>query len=193
MKYISIVISILLLSACSQFKVSDSNDPGLQKITPSAIVLNLKEKNEQELMQYFKTLKAPTFTQFVGPFKGTLLDSGNIYHNVRNKIATYNFYSGDWEGKRFFLTSEAHGYGYNMFGKINRRLKYPFNTKMSMSEFDGKPVLRMDYVPYPHILGKLKAYDEIREIDSNNYLLVSHFNGGILRFGPPLIIHLQRM
>jgi hypothetical protein len=187
-----ITLCIFILSACT-YNPASINDPGLKYVTPHSSVSLLKKYDSAQLQNYFSTLSAPSFRNFTGPFKGTTLGNEKFLTALRNTIITFNPFTGDWEGKIFFSTSSTKGFGYNMFGKQTRRLKIGFNTSMAASVFDNKPVLRMDYASYPNILGLVDAFDEIRQIDSNNFLLIAHTMSPLLKYNLPMYIHLQRI
>ncbi len=124
------------------------------------------------VMELFKALPAPAFTEMHGEYRANLTDHGSLLKNLQAQfVMQTSFFDGVWLCKSFEPLSETEGHGYNSFRKSGRIVrKYPMKTAIVSSRFDGKPVFQLDYTAYKSLLGFINMVDEIRKINDNLYL-----------------------
>lgn len=153
----------------------------------------LKSYNFDELIALFKTLPPGNIQKLQGEVLGTTLATQNKWGDFLTWISTHSIYPGIWFGKGFIAdnNSPISGKGYNRFkrfGKEKRNMR--FVTRQDVSAVDGKPVMMMDYKPVGNALGWIKALDEIRQLDENNYLLCGYWFWPLLGRSQFLMYHI---
>ncbi len=140
----------------------------------------LKAYDFKQLITLYKTLPAAKIDVLQGEVLGTILATPNKLGDVISWISTHLPFPGTWFGKGFHAEekgkSNVLGKGYNrfrFFGKEMRSMR--FITRPDISAVDGNPVMMMDYKPMGNALGWIKALDEVRQLDNNNYLLCGYW------------------
>jgi hypothetical protein len=140
----------------------------------------LKLCNFKQLIGLYKTLPAADISKLQGEVVGTIMATPNKLGDVISWISTHLPFPGNWFGKGYYADqqgkSSISGIGYNrfrFFGKEIRSMR--FVTRQDVSAVDGKPVMMMDYKPVGNALGWIKALDEVRQLDENNYLLCGYW------------------
>ena len=155
----------------------------------------LKALNFEQLIQLFKTLPPADIQKLQGEVAGTILPATNTWGDILSWLSTHTPFPGNWVGKGFKANipknGKANGKGYNRFlilGMENRSMR--FVTSIQASAVDGKPVLMMDYKPVNNFLGWIKALDEVRQLDENNYLLCGYWFWPILGRSQFMMYHI---
>ena len=112
---------------------------------------DLTDMTQEELLEYFKTLEAPTIEEMDGEYHTTKLG----YHGIRDylewRLTCDNpLMNSEWLGKAFHPTGDGMGRGYNLFRKLGGKLTqvYPMRTVIGPSRYDGKPVYTLVYSAY---------------------------------------------
>ena len=96
----------------------------------------------EEIIELWKTLPAPEFTELQGEYEGhvPLVGADEAFiQQINETMKNENGPDGLWIGKAFNATSDDKGEGYNHWRKAEtngiRRMRY--RTGMEMSEIDG--------------------------------------------------------
>ena len=91
---------------------------------------------------------------------------------------------GRWLGKRFYAGA-VHG-GDNRFARVGHQC--PFEARISVSRYDGKPALVLDYAPGGSFLWGtvLGMRDELREVAPGVWLGLGSMaaSGGVANSAP---------
>jgi hypothetical protein len=138
----------------------------------------LRRIGTKQLIELFKTLKAPDLREMNGEYQGHYF--GADWHPVSDILwhagANWNVFSGKWQGKSFQPVSDTTGYGFNnmkKFGMIVRR--WPMRTSIGHSRYDGKAVYALNYRHYYSTAGIVSMQDEIRKVQEGLFLGVGHW------------------
>ncbi len=96
----------------------------------------------EEIIELWKTLPAPEFTELQGEYEGhvPLVGADEAFiQQINETMKNENGPDGLWIGKAFNATSDDKGEGYNHWRKAEtngiRRMRY--RTGMEISEIDG--------------------------------------------------------
>ncbi len=141
---------------------------------------DLMDLTLEELMEFYKTLEAPTMEEFQGEFHTTKLG----HHSRRDywewRLTCDNpLINPEWIGKGFRVTGENEGRGYNLFRKTNGKLyqRYPMYTTIAPSRYDGKPSFTLIYQAFPTLTAAVQMVDEVRKVCDGTYLLIGTYRG----------------
>ena len=119
---------------------------------------DLTDMTQEELLEYFKTLEAPTIEEMDGEYHTTKLG----YHGIRDYL--------EWR-----LTCDNP-----LFRKLGGKLTqvYPMRTVIGPSRYDGKPVYTLVYSAFPFTgTWLVQMVDELRKVGDNTYLLIGTYRG----------------
>ena len=142
---------------------------------------DLTDMIQEELLEYFKTLEAPTIEEMDGEYHTTKLG----YHGIRDylewRLTCDNpLMNSEWLGKAFHPTGDGMGRGYNLFRKLGGKLTqvYPMRTVIGPSRYDGKPVYTLVYSAFPFTgTWLVQMVDELRKVGDGTYLLIGTYRG----------------
>ena len=126
-----------------------------------------------ELLALYAELEAPDTAEMQGEYAATLLAQLHPLIALLGRWSIYNpLYPGYWLAKGFAPTdSPNRGRGYNLFRYRNRMVtRWPMQTLVHPSRFDGKPAYQLVYPAYQSIVGRLHMIDELRRVDEGLYL-----------------------
>lgn len=137
-----------------------------------------------ELFSLYSELEAPALDEMNGEYSATLLPQLHPLIELLGRWSIFNpLYPGYWFAKGFspdgqeggqddsHAKDQRTGNGYNLFRHRNRIVtRWPMQTLIHPSRFDGKPAYQLVYPAYRSIVGRLNMIDEIRRIDEGLYL-----------------------
>ncbi len=141
-------------------------------------VPDLMDYTQEELMELFKTLPAPSLEEMQGEFHSTKLGHHSIRDWFEWHITCDNFIlNPEWIGKAFHKVDDEHGVGYNLFRDINGKLyfRYPMYTMIAPSRYDAKPAYTLIYKAYYHLCAGTQMVDECRKLADGAYLLIGTY------------------
>ena len=152
---------------------------------------DLTDMTQEELLEYFKTLEAPTIEEMDGEYHTTKLG----YHGIRDylewRLTCDNpLMNSEWLGKAFHPTGDGMGRGYNLFRKLGGKLTqvYPMRTLIGPSRYDGKPVYTLVYSAFPFTgTWLVQMVDELRKVGDGTYLLIE--DGQTFLYGKAYCLH----
>ncbi len=125
-----------------------------------------------QVMEIFSSLPAPKVSEMNGEYKANLMDQGGFLTNLSsNLLIGTPIFDGIWLCKCFTPESASQGWGYNSFrkfGKVER--KFPMETSIVKSRFDGKDAFQLYYPAFKSMLGKMQMVDEVRKVNDSLYL-----------------------
>ena len=141
-------------------------------------VPDLTDHTQEELMELFKTLEAPTMDEMQGEFHSTKLGYHSLRDYIEWRVSCDNpLMGGDWVGKGWTKTSDTEGRGYNLFrlpgGKLKRM--YPMYTCIAPSRYDGKPAFTLVYRAFLSGTAIVGMVDELRKVGDGTYLLIGTY------------------
>lgn len=141
-------------------------------------VHDLMDYSQEELMELFKTLPAPTMEEMQGEFHSTKLS----HHSVRDYLGWHlscdnPLMNPEWVGKAFRMENDKEGRGYNLFRKVNGQLytKYPMYTCIAPSRYDNKPAFTLVYKAFYTLTAVTQMVDECRKVADGVYLLIGTY------------------
>lgn len=141
-------------------------------------VPDLTDHTQEELMELFKTLEAPTMDEMQGEFHSTKLGYHSLRDYIEWRVSCDNpLMGGDWVGKAWTKTSDTEGRGYNLFRLPGGRLKckYPMYTCIAPSRYDGKPAFTLVYRAFLSGTAIVGMVDELRKVGDGTYLLIGTY------------------
>ncbi len=135
-------------------------------------VEKLQELRLEQVMELFRSLSAPPFTEMNGEYASHSLQQGlKLKHFLLDLWLDDPFNYGHWLGKAFSPQGQETGQGYNFFrkyGRVYRKLRMA--TRIAPSRFDGRDVFLLDYSAF-FTQGKLMMMkDEVRKVQEGLYL-----------------------
>lgn len=141
---------------------------------------NLMDLTQEQLMEVFKTLEAPSLDEFQGEFHSTKL-SHHSYRDYWEWHLTCDnpLLNPEWVGKAFRKIDDEHGTGYNLFRHCNGKLYQdgPMYTTIAPSRYDGKPSFTLIYGAYKSMITFTQMVDEVRKVCDGTYLLIGTYRG----------------
>ena len=132
----------------------------------------LPEMTGDELMELFKTLKAPALSEMQGEYTASLLRQPSLFATIAGKVSVSNpILPGRWLCKSFRPVDEKTGRGYNTFNHLGRVVqRFPMQTLIAPSRYDGKPAYQLVYRAYESLCGDIHMVDEVRRLSRTAYL-----------------------
>jgi hypothetical protein len=130
----------------------------------------LRQYSTAELLQLFSKLEAPTIREMNGEYTASLLAQPSWLATKLGQMALNNP-MGSWLCKAFRPLDTDSGRGYNSFrqrGKVVQR--YPMQTMMAPSRFDGRPAFQLVYRHFHSLCGDINMVDEVRRVAPGLYL-----------------------
>jgi hypothetical protein len=126
----------------------------------------------KQLMTLFAELPAPTLEEMDGEFAAELLAQPSMAAYLLGQFTVGNpFMPGRWLCKAFQPTSADRGLGYNRFDQLGRSVqRYPMQTLLAPSRYDGKPAYTLVYAAFKSICGAIHMVDEVRRVRQGLYL-----------------------
>lgn len=123
-----------------------------------------------ELLQLFGALPAPALAELNGEYRARLLRQPTLLARLGGRLAVSNPLA-PWRCKAFRPVSEQEGRGYNTFECFGRILqRFPMQTLIAPSRFDGKPAYQLVYRRYHSLCGVIHMVDEVRHLAPGRYL-----------------------
>lgn len=130
----------------------------------------LRQYSTAELLQLFSTLEAPAISEMDGEYAACLLAQPGWMANRLGQMAVNNPL-GSWLCKAFRPLDADNGRGYNSFRQRGRVIqRYPMQTLMAPSRFDGSPAYQLVYRPFHSLCGDINMVDEVRRVAPGLYL-----------------------
>lgn len=132
----------------------------------------LQGMRADELVELFKTLKAPTLAEMHGEYTATLLRQPSLFATVAGQLSVSNpILPGRWLCKSFRPVDEKTGRGYNTFDQLGRVVqRFPMQTLIAPSRYDGKPAYQLVYRAYRSLCGDIHMVDEVRRLSKTAHL-----------------------
>jgi hypothetical protein len=133
---------------------------------------DLRSMKAKELMALFETLKAPDISEMKGEYSASMLPQVLPIFPIINALALYNpLLFGRWLCKAFRPVDAKNGRGYNTFRHFGKTVqRFPMNTFIAPSRYDGKPAFQLVYRAYRSSCGFIHMVDEVRMVRENVYL-----------------------
>jgi len=132
----------------------------------------LSRMNSEVLLSLFRTLEAPPHEEMNGEYAARLLQQTSSTRGALGQIAVNNpLLPGRWLCKAFRPVTENRGRGYNLFHHFGRPVqRYPMQTMIALSRYDGKPAFQLVYRAYHSFCGVIHMVDEVRYLEQGVYL-----------------------
>jgi hypothetical protein len=126
----------------------------------------------KQLMVLFAELPAPTLEEMDGEYAAELLAQPSMAAQLLGQLSVDNpVLLGRWMCKAFQPTSADRGQGYNRFEHFGRSVqRYPMQTLLAPSRFDGMPAYTLVYAAFRSICGAIHMVDEVRRVRQGLYL-----------------------
>lgn len=137
----------------------------------------LMQLTREEMIELWKTLPAPEFSELQGEYEGHVPLAGAdeaFVQMINETMKNPNGPNGLWIGKAFDASGRDKGEGYNHWRKegTNGIRKMRYTTGIEVSEVDGKPALMMDYGPFIEPSQEWYFKDEVRKLTDDFYILL---------------------
>jgi hypothetical protein len=114
------------------------------------------------LADLFSKLDAPSVAAMDGDFSSELLAQPSPLAAVLGRFAV-DRPLWRWRSKGFRPVDERTGRGYNSFTVGSRVVqRYPMQTRLAPSRFDGRPAYHLIYPAYRSTCGLINMVDEVR-------------------------------
>lgn len=125
-----------------------------------------------EVMALFASLACPSIAEMNGEYGARVLPQPNAAMNWLAQRAISNpIFPGTWLCKGFTPISNSEGRGYNGFHFRGRDIRrFPMQTLIAPSRFDGKPAYQLIYAAYDSLFGRIHMVDEVRRAADGHYL-----------------------
>ena len=124
------------------------------------------------VVERFATMDCPGIAEMDGEYAARALPQPNpVFDWFAQRAISNPVFPGIWLSKAFTPLSEREGRGYNSFrlrGHVLRR--YPMQTVIAPSRFDGKPAYQLIYSAYDSLFGWVNMVDEVRRAAEGHYL-----------------------
>ena len=121
-------------------------------------------------MAQFRELQSPWMEEMHGDYDARLLRQPGPIATIGGYLAVRTPLM-PWRSKGFRPVDETAGRGYNSFapgGKLIRR--YPMDTQIAPSRYDGRPAYTLIYAAYRSTCGWINMVDEVRRVADGLYL-----------------------
>lgn len=130
----------------------------------------LRQYSTAELLQLFSTLDAPPISEMDGEYAACLLAQPGWLATRLGQMGVNNPL-GSWLCKAFRPLDADNGRGYNSFRHRGRViLRYPMQTLVAPSRFDGGPAYQLVYRHFRSLCGDINMVDEVRRVTPGMYL-----------------------
>ncbi|MDQ8038019.1 MAG: hypothetical protein REI12_11400, partial [Pedobacter sp.] len=131
---------------------------------------DLEQLSTDELLALFATLKVPTLTEMQGEYAARLLAQPSRLAALTGWLAVGNPLR-TWLCKAFRPVDGETGRGYNSFLQGSELIqRYPMQTRLAPSRFDGKPAYQLLYRHFHSLCGTVNMVDEVRRVAPGLYL-----------------------
>lgn len=139
---------------------------------PKCSTAELLRMDTMQLLALFNTLEAPSIEEMDGEYTARLLKQPSWLAAVVGNVSVYNpLMPGKWLCKAFRPVNGGRGRGYNLFRHFGRPVqRYPMQTLIAPSRYDGKPVYQLVYRAYHSMCGAIHMADEVRRLETGLYL-----------------------
>lgn len=135
-----------------------------------AVSMDVFKCSPQEILDIFATLEAPDLQEMNGEYKAHLLQQPGLLRHLFGQASVANPLA-PWLGKAFRPVDANTGRGYNMFRVAGRVVqRFPMQTIIAPSRFDGKPAYQLIYRAYHSLCGDIHMVDEVRTLAPKTYL-----------------------
>ncbi len=137
-----------------------------EPLTPES----LRSLPTTSLLELFRELDAPALEEMHGDYSSELLRQPTAAASVLGR-ASVDRPLWRWRSKGFRPVDARSGRGYNSF-QVGSRIvqRYPMQTRMGPSRFDGRPAYHLLYPAFRSTCGAIGMVDEVRVISDGLYL-----------------------
>ena len=130
----------------------------------------LAQRSTAELVSLFAQMDAPDIGEMHGEYAARMLAQPSRLADVIGGVSLDNPWL-HWLCKAFRPVDANNGRGYNTFQQRGQLVqRYPMNTLIAPSRFDGKPAYQLIYRHYHSVCGSLNMVDEVRRAAPGVYL-----------------------
>ncbi len=131
----------------------------------------------EELVRLFQTLGAPGLEEMHGEYAAQTLQQPNVLATLSGRYGLNSpLYPGKWLSKAFRPMSNCGGRGYNSFRHFGRVVqRFPMATLIAPSRYDRRPAFQLVYRAYKSMFGALHMVDEVRRLETGQYLGIGTF------------------
>lgn len=159
-------------------------------MTTRTLPIDLRHLSTGEALDLFRTLEAPTVAEMHGEYAARLLRQPGVIAQVLGHGLLSNPVM-PWLCKAFRPVDRETGRGYNTFrigGRVVQR--FPMQTRLAPSRFDGKPAYQLIYGAYRSLCGDIHMVDEVRQFSPGVYLGMGTwgFTDGQRRIALPFLL-----
>lgn len=128
-------------------------------LTPAS----LRSMSTKDLMALFVELEAPSLSAMDGDYASELLSQPTPMASVLGRAAV-DRPLWRWRSKGFRPVDARTGRGYNSFTTAGGRIvqRYPMQTRLGPSRFDGRPAYHLLYPAFRSTCGAIGMVDELR-------------------------------
>ncbi|QCF25476.1 hypothetical protein [Hydrocarboniclastica marina] len=130
----------------------------------------LRRLSTEQLLVVFGGMEAPAMEEMDGEYAAELLRQPSLFAAISGAVSVSNPLM-PWLCKAFRPVDAGTGRGYNtfrIFGRVVQR--YPMQTLIAPSRFDGKPAYQLVYRAYQSLCGDIHMVDEVRRAAPGVYL-----------------------